>query len=92
MTNINRKFLIWSQNKILSKFGKKKERVCLVLGKVYENCPNLRKSIILRNLLRREYYHPETPDFVPRYGNNEIQTKKMGEFGFRQSVEKLPEI
>ena len=51
-SNINRKPLIWSDDKLVMKFGPKKW-VSLVLGKVHENCPKIKKSVILRNVLRR---------------------------------------
>ena len=41
--NINRKPLIWSHYKIITKFGPKKW-VSLVLGKVYENYPKIKKK------------------------------------------------
>ena len=46
---------------------------------------------MLQNLLRRELYQPETTYMVQIKDNNESWTKKMGGFGFRQSVRKLPE-
>ena len=49
--NINRKALISSQEKIISKFGPKKN-ASFVLGKMYKNCLKLRKRVIWWNLLR----------------------------------------
>ena len=42
MGNMNRKQLIWSHYKIITKFGPKKW-VSLVLGKGYENCPKIKE-------------------------------------------------
>ena len=50
VSNINWKLLFWSHDLIITNFGQKK-CVSLVLGKVHENCPNLRKSVNLQNLL-----------------------------------------
>ena len=43
VSNINRKLLICSQDKIIMKFWQKKW-VSLILGKLYENCPKLKKK------------------------------------------------
>ena len=40
---INWKSLIWSKDKIITKFGKKKWS-SLVLVKVYENCPEIKEK------------------------------------------------
>ena len=48
-SNINGKPLIWSQDKIIQKFGKK---ICesLVFGKVYKNCPNVKEMCYFMKL------------------------------------------
>ena len=64
-SNINRKHFIWSQDKIITKFGQKNWATS-VLAKLYETAQKLRKIIILRNLQRREQYQPETPFLVQK--------------------------
>ena len=44
-SNINRKPLIWSHDKKITKFGPKKW-VSLVLGKKYETCPKIKKKVL----------------------------------------------
>ena len=61
------------------------------MTKCTKNAQKLRKSFILWNLIRREQHQPETTYLAQIYDNNEIWTKKMGEFGFRQSVRKQTE-
>ena len=43
--NINRKPLIWSKYKIITKYGPKKW-VSLVFGKVHENCPKRKEKVL----------------------------------------------
>ena len=43
--NINQKPLIWSQNKIITKFGQKKW-VSWILGKAYENYLKIKKKVL----------------------------------------------
>ena len=52
---IKRKLLIWSHDMIITKYGKKKKKkVCLVLGKVYEKYPkNNEKYYFLKPTLKR---------------------------------------
>ena len=52
-SNINRKLLIWSLDKIKTKFGPKKW-VIWYTAKCTKTARKLRKSFILENLLRRE--------------------------------------
>ena len=44
-SNINRNPLIWSKYKKITKFGKKKMRE-FGFGKVYENCPKIKKKVL----------------------------------------------
>ena len=60
-------------------------------AKCSKTARKLRKSVILRNILQREYYQPETIYFVQIIDNREIWIKKKGEFGFWIRVRKLPE-
>ena len=48
-SNNNRKPVIWSHDKIITKFGPKKW-VSFVLGKVYENYPKLKKKYYFTKL------------------------------------------
>ena len=48
-SNISKKSLISSQDKIIMKFGEKKW-VCLVLGKVYENFAKIMKKCYFAKL------------------------------------------
>ena len=48
-SNINQKLLIWSQDKIITKFGPKKW-VRLVLGKVYDNCTKIKEKYNFKKL------------------------------------------
>ena len=63
-SNINVKPLIGSHYKIIMKFGQKNGKVWF-WAKCTKIAPKLRKSVILRNLLRREQYQPETTYLVP---------------------------
>ena len=45
---------LFGQNIRYQKTMDKKKWVSLVLGKMYKNCPKINRSVILRNLLRRE--------------------------------------
>ena len=63
--NIDRKPLIWAQDNIIMKFGKQNGRDWF-WAKCTKTIRKLKKSVILRNLLGREKYQPETPYFVPR--------------------------
>ena len=47
-SNINQKLLIWSQDKIIMKFGQQK-CVSFILEKYTKTAENLRKSVIMRN-------------------------------------------
>ena len=58
--NINRKPLIWPHYKIITKFGPKKW-VSLVLGKVPENCPNIKE---------KSYFTKPTLNWVISTGNH----------------------
>ena len=44
-SNINRKPIIWSKDKIITKFGPKKQ-ASLVLDKVYKNGPKIMENVI----------------------------------------------
>ena len=48
-SNINWKPLIWSKYKIITKFEPKKW-ASLVLGKVYKNCPKIKKKFYFTKL------------------------------------------
>ena len=48
--NINRKALIWSHDKIVMKFPPNKW-VSLALGKLYENCPKIKKKCYFTKLI-----------------------------------------
>ena len=54
--NINRKPLIWTQEKIITKFW----------AKCTKTTQKIRKSVILGNLFQREKYQPETAYLDPR--------------------------
>ena len=64
-SNINKKPLIWSQDKIITKFGPKNGQVWF-WAKCTKTARKLRKSVILPNLFRKEYYQPESTYLAPR--------------------------
>ena len=43
-SNINQKPIIWSRDKIMTKFGQKKKWMNLVLDKVFENCTKIKEK------------------------------------------------
>ena len=63
--NANQKPLIWSQDKIITKFGQKKY-VSLVLGKVYENCLKIKEKCYMTKLTSKRVISTGNPLFGPK--------------------------
>ena len=62
--NINRKPLIWAHDNIVMKFGAKKW-VGLVLGKVNENCPKIKKQCYFTKLTSKRVISARNHIFGP---------------------------
>ena len=65
-SNINRKPRIWSQDKIITKFRKRKKFASLALGKVYENCPKNKEKCYMMKLTSKRVISIENPLFGPK--------------------------
>ena len=67
MNNINWKPLIWSEAKIITKFGPKKW-VGMYLAKVYENCPKTKEKCCFMKLTSKKVISTGIPLFGPKIG------------------------
>ena len=63
ISNISQKPLILSEDKIITKFGQKKW-VSSVLGKVYENCPKIKKKFYFMVFTPNRVISTRNPLFV----------------------------
>ena len=91
MSNINRKPLIWSQDKIIMKFEQKKW-TSFVFGKVYENCPKIKENCYFMKHTSKRVISTETTYLVPIIYNNEIWEKKWVNFLMGEVYENCPKI
>ena len=64
-SNINWKPLIWSHDKIITKFGQKK-LASLVLGKAYESCRKIKRKCYYMKLTLKRVIPTKNSYFVPR--------------------------
>ena len=58
----------------------------LVLGKLYENNIKIKKKCYMTKHTLKRVILIGNPYLVPRLNNNEIWTKRIGDFGLGQSI------
>ena len=75
-SNINRKPLIWSHDKIVMKFGPKKW-VTLVLGQVYENCPKSKEKCYFTKLTSKRVISTRNNLFGPKCYFTKLTSKRV---------------
>ena len=66
-SNNNKKPLIWSEHKIITKFGPKKI-IEFGLGKVYKNCPKIKKKCYFTKLTSKSVISIGNLLFRPKIG------------------------
>ena len=90
-SNINQNPLFWFKYKIIMKFEPKNGQVWF-LAKCTKTAQKLRKSVALRNLLRREKYQPETIFWSKYKIITKFEPKKGASLVFGKVYENCPKI